>query len=161
MYLICDNGYLRWPTSIFPYTHVDLASTEGYFSSNLESVRKDVKCTFGILKKQWRILHYGLHYRDIKKCEKIFVTCCCLHKFLVDIMEWKVKRVQRGGPIDQHDGLWLEGIPHLILSSEGGRWSLSSILGETYLHSTSIYLVNVGLWSKILIIMNTLKIIHT
>jgi hypothetical protein len=31
MYLICNNGYLRWPTSIFPYTHVDLASTEGYF----------------------------------------------------------------------------------------------------------------------------------
>ncbi len=38
MYLICDNGYLRWPTSIFPYTHVDIASTEGYFLSNLESV---------------------------------------------------------------------------------------------------------------------------
>ena len=82
MYLICDNGYLRWPTSIFPYTHVDLASTEGCFSSNLESVRKDVECTFGILKKRWRILNYGLHYRDIKKCEKIFVTCCCLHNFL-------------------------------------------------------------------------------
>ena len=109
MYLICDNGYLRWPTSIFPYTHVDIASTEGYFSSNLESVRKDVECTFGILKKRWRILHYGLHYRDIKKCEKIFVTCCCLHNFLVDIIEWKVKRVNCGGPIDQHDGLWLEG----------------------------------------------------
>ena len=110
MYLICDNGYLRWPTSIFPYTHMDVvANTEGYFSSNLESVRKDVECTFGILKKRWRILHYGLHYPDIKKCEKIFVTCCCLHNFLVDIMEWKVECVQRGGPIDQHDGLWLEG----------------------------------------------------
>ena len=82
----------------------------GYFSSNLESVRKDVECTFGILKKRWRILNYGLHYRDIKKCEKIFVTCCCLHNFLVDIMEWKVKLVKRGGPIDQHDGLWLEGL---------------------------------------------------
>ena len=110
MYFICGNGNLRWPTSIFPsYTHVDVASTEGYFSSNLESVRKDVECTFGILKKRWRILHYGLHYRNIKKCEKIFVTCCCLHNFLVDIMEWKVKRVNRGEPIDQHEGLWLEG----------------------------------------------------
>ena len=58
MYLICDNGYLRWPTSIFPYTHVDIASTEGYFSSNLESVRKDVECTFGILKK--KMAHFTL-----------------------------------------------------------------------------------------------------
>jgi hypothetical protein len=24
-------------------------------------------------------------------------------------MVWKVKRVQRGGPMDQHDGLWLDG----------------------------------------------------
>ena len=24
-------------------------------------------------------------------------------------MEWRVKRVKRGGPIDQHDGLWLDG----------------------------------------------------
>jgi hypothetical protein len=109
MYLICNNGYLRWPTSIFPYTHVDLASTERYFSSYLESARKDVECTFGILKKRWRILHYGLHYRDIKKCEKIFVTCCCLHNFLLDIMEWKVKLIKGGGPIEQHDGLWLDG----------------------------------------------------
>jgi hypothetical protein len=27
MYLICDNGYLRWPTSIFPYTNMDAVST--------------------------------------------------------------------------------------------------------------------------------------
>jgi hypothetical protein len=24
-------------------------------------------------------------------------------------MEWKVKRVKHGGPIDIHDGLWLDG----------------------------------------------------
>ncbi len=53
MYLICDNKYLRWPTSICPYTqHVGAASPEGYFSANLESVCKDVECTFGILKKR-------------------------------------------------------------------------------------------------------------
>ena len=55
MYLICNNGYLHWPTSIFPYTHVDVASTEGYFSSNLESIQQDVECTFGILNMRWRI----------------------------------------------------------------------------------------------------------
>ena len=24
-------------------------------------------------------------------------------------MVWKAERVQRGGPIDQHNGLWLDG----------------------------------------------------
>ena len=48
MYLICDNGYLRWPQSICPYEGANKATLEGYFSTNLESVRKDVECTFGI-----------------------------------------------------------------------------------------------------------------
>jgi hypothetical protein len=52
MYLIHDNGYLRWPISIGPYTHVDQVTIEGYFSANLKSVCKDVECTsLGILKK--------------------------------------------------------------------------------------------------------------
>jgi hypothetical protein len=35
-YLICDNGYLRWPTTVCPFTWVRCASAEGYFLSNLE-----------------------------------------------------------------------------------------------------------------------------
>ena len=58
-YLICDNGYLRWPTSICPYMHADRTSMEGYFSTNLESVRKDVECVFGIMKKRWKVLDHG------------------------------------------------------------------------------------------------------
>jgi hypothetical protein len=75
-----------------------VASLEGCFSSNLESVRKDVECTFGILKKRWKILNNGLLYRDIKVCEKIFVTAVCLHNMLVDdmIVNYKDARVGRG-----------------------------------------------------------------
>ncbi len=108
MYLICNNGYLRWPTSICPYSQALQGSAEGYFSSNLERVRKDVECTFGIMKKQWHILHNGFHYRDIRKCRKIFVTCCCLHNVLIDMMERNVQRCHRGGPIDANDGMWLD-----------------------------------------------------
>ena len=36
------------------------AGRRGYFNGNLESVRKDVECTYGILKKRWRCLDYGL-----------------------------------------------------------------------------------------------------
>ncbi len=72
-------------------------------------MRKDVECTFGIMKKQWCILHNGFHYRDIKKRKKFFVTCCCLHNFLIDMMERNVQRCHRGGPMDANGGMWLEG----------------------------------------------------
>ena len=49
-YLIRDNGYHRWLILISPYANADCASLEGYFSMNLESIRKNVECTFGI----WR-----------------------------------------------------------------------------------------------------------
>jgi hypothetical protein len=38
MYLIWDNGYLLWPTSICPYSKANNASLESFFSTNLESV---------------------------------------------------------------------------------------------------------------------------
>jgi hypothetical protein len=99
VYLICDNGYLRWPQLICPFTVDEPCHTEsGYFSSNLESVWKDIECTFGILKKRWRILNSGLGYRGIGDCEKIFLACCCLHIFLLDIMERNDVRVGRGAP---------------------------------------------------------------
>jgi hypothetical protein len=110
MYLICDSGYLCWPQSICPYSSTTAASAEGYFSSNLERVRKDVECTFGIMKKRWKILNNGLMYRDIKVCEKIVVTCSCLHNMLVDNMDIKHldTRVGRGAPLGK-DGIYLDG----------------------------------------------------
>ncbi len=50
-YLICDNGYLRWPTLIRHHAGVENSSRQGFFSTNLENIRKDVECRFGILKK--------------------------------------------------------------------------------------------------------------
>ncbi len=41
VYLICDGGYLRWPILICPYRGSSVASREGYFSGNIESIRKD------------------------------------------------------------------------------------------------------------------------
>ena len=79
MYLIWDGGYLCWPQSICPYSSVTAASAEEYYSPNLESVRKDVECTFGIMKKRWKILNNELLYPNHKVCENYFVTCSCLH----------------------------------------------------------------------------------
>lgn len=128
-YLISDNGYLRWPVTICPFMHVKQTTREGYFSSNLESVRKDVECVFGILKKRWKILDHGFKHRSMKTCSDIFVTCCCLHNMMLDVMERmpKPQRVGRGMPIGT-DGIWL-GNPSDLMNTEE---STNSILATQW-----------------------------
>jgi hypothetical protein len=48
-YVIVDNGYLNWSTTVPPIKH-SCNRSEIRFSQWLESLRKDVECTFGILK---------------------------------------------------------------------------------------------------------------
>ncbi len=76
--VICDNGYLRWPTSICPDSKVESSTVKGYFLSNLESLQKDIECMFDILKKQQKILNDGLNYCNIQTCKSIFNACSCL-----------------------------------------------------------------------------------
>ena len=130
-YLICDNGYLRWPTTICPFTRVDVGSAQGYFTTHLEGIRKDVECTFGILKKRWRILNNGFFYRQVKVCEKIFVTCCWLHNFLLDLMDCTNINLSRGAPIG-NDGLWLSGPSDSEPPADEGK--NDRILSEQFSH---------------------------
>ena len=105
---MCDNGYLWWPTSIAPYAHADKTSMEGYFSTNLESVWKDVECVFGIIKKRFKVLDYGFKFWSMAIYEKTFYTCCCLHNEMLDMMESRTNqyRVLRG-LANQMEGMWL------------------------------------------------------
>ena len=48
-YLIVDNGYLNWSVTAPPMKKTQLR-TDIRFSEWVESMRKDVECTFGILK---------------------------------------------------------------------------------------------------------------
>lgn len=73
--LICDGGYLHWPTLICPFKHALASSPVRFIFTNLESILEDVECLFGIMKKRWRILDYGICFRDIKVGHRIFVTC--------------------------------------------------------------------------------------
>ena len=73
IYLIRDGGYLHWPTLICPFKHVKSSTPEGYFSTNLESVRKDIENVFGITKKRFKIHEYGIRYRDIRVVGKILL----------------------------------------------------------------------------------------
>ena len=84
VWFMVDNGYLDWSTTIPP-----MKNAVSYkcirFSEWLESMRKDVECTFGILKGRFCILRYGIRLRSIKKCDEIWKTCCALHNRLLFI----------------------------------------------------------------------------
>jgi hypothetical protein len=57
-WLMVDNGYLQWSTTVPPIKNTAKYS-EIRWSEWVESLRKDVECTFGILKGRWRILKTG------------------------------------------------------------------------------------------------------
>jgi hypothetical protein len=54
------------------------------------------------------VLNHGFKHCDIEKCEQIFITCCVLHNFLLDLMVCNHMRAGRGYPI-KNNGLWLDG----------------------------------------------------
>ena len=83
-WIIVDNGYLPWPTIIPPFKNVKYRK-DFRWSEWLESMRKDVKSWFGILKGRWRILKTGIRLHGVECVTKIFKTCCALHNWLLEI----------------------------------------------------------------------------
>jgi hypothetical protein len=83
VWLIVDNGYLSWPTLIPPITSPSTWQ-EFRFGKWIESIRKDVECTFGILKSRFTILQRGIALHGIEATDKIWLTCCALHNFLLE-----------------------------------------------------------------------------
>ena len=84
-WLLVDNGYLAWPTTVPPIKTTS-SRVEIRFSEWLALMRKDVECTFGILNGQWRILKSGIRLAGaVEKADKIFLTCCALHNWLLDV----------------------------------------------------------------------------
>lgn len=79
LYLICDGGYHQWPTLIPPYKHQIEGTAQCNWSKHVESLRKDVECTFGILKKRYCILKHRARLHSKELIEDIFRCCCILH----------------------------------------------------------------------------------
>ena len=83
-YVIVDNGYHDWSVTVPPFSRTNDIQ-EIRWSKWVESMRKDVECTFGILKGRWRILKCGVRVHGIDKVDLIWLTCCALHNWLLDI----------------------------------------------------------------------------
>ena len=83
-YVIVDNGYLKWSTTVPPMKNTN-SRREIRFSDWIESMRKDVECTFGIMKGRWKVLQYGIKLHGIHKCDDLWLTCCALHNMLLEV----------------------------------------------------------------------------
>ena len=50
-------------------------------------MRKDIECTFGIMKKRFTVLDKGIDIGTIEKADNVFLTCSALHNLLLDLDE--------------------------------------------------------------------------
>jgi hypothetical protein len=82
-WLIVDNGYLHWSCAVPPFKD-SVFYQQIRWSEWVESMRKDVECTFGIMKGRFRVLKTGVRLHSIEATDKIWLTCCALHNFLLE-----------------------------------------------------------------------------
>jgi hypothetical protein len=83
-WLLVDNGYLNWGVTVPPMKET-ATMRQWRFSKWLESMRKDVECTFGILKGRWRVLKSGIRVHGTDASDNIWKTCCALHNMLLEV----------------------------------------------------------------------------
>ena len=99
VYLISDGGYHRWPINMFaPHHSSDRKVLQ--WAKKMESVRKDVECTFGIMKQRFRELKLPSEFKKSYTVSLVFKTCCHLHNRLLRFDELHT--------IGMRDSDWLE-----------------------------------------------------
>ena len=81
-WFIVDNGYLNWSCTVPPMKHA-LSYKFIRMSEWLESMRKDVECTFGIQKGRFTILKTGIKLQNFELVDQVWLTCCALHNMLL------------------------------------------------------------------------------
>ena len=108
-YLIVDNGYLNWSCTAPPFG-VSNNIDEIRWTKWLESMRKDVECTFGILKGRWRILKSGVRTYGVDSVDHVWFTCCALHNWLLEVDGFSKK--------------WVGGVQNLTRDWDGEIGSL-------------------------------------
>ena len=82
LYSLVDGGYHEWRILQCPLSAA-AGDEAAEWSEHLESVRKAVECTFGILKKRFRILARDFECRQATQISDTFRACCALHNILL------------------------------------------------------------------------------
>ena len=80
-WLVVENGYLNWSTTISPMKSTIYRDQKRWLEW-LESMRKDIECTSGILKGCFRILNAGIILHGVDVDDKILRNCCAMQTLL-------------------------------------------------------------------------------
>ena len=70
-YVIVHNGYLHWSVTVPPMKTTNFRK-EIRFPDLIDSMRKDIECSFGVSNGRWRVLRYGIKLWGIQNTDK----CC-------------------------------------------------------------------------------------
>lgn len=81
VYLLVDGGYHKWRIMQCPIKHTPEVD-QIRWSEFAESVRKDVECSFGILKKRYQILKVGINWQNKNDIDNAVFSCVILHNML-------------------------------------------------------------------------------
>lgn len=84
LFYICDGGYNSWIQLVAPFKHEPEGKPPALWSNHIESVRKDIECVFGILKRRFLILKHPVRLQGMDIISDLFVACGVLHNMLID-----------------------------------------------------------------------------
>lgn len=92
-YLLVDGGYWKEQWLMCPCPQGGNLR-ETIWSEWLESIRKDVECTFGMLKQRFRLFLNQVHFHSFFIIEAAWKTACILHNMMlmyngVDLLDWE------------------------------------------------------------------------
>lgn len=92
-YFLVDGGYNKYPYLIDPL-QTTCRYDERVWSEWLESVRKDVECTFGMLKNRFRYFLNPIQHHKFDTIDAAWKCSCILHNMILsyngkDILEWE------------------------------------------------------------------------
>jgi hypothetical protein len=83
VYLICDGGYHFW--RVLQRCNAVVSDPKQLFLMNrIASARKDVECTFGIIKSRFRILKTPMLDAELSNVDDVFTACAIFHNMLLD-----------------------------------------------------------------------------
>ena len=80
-WLITDGGYLEWATNVPPSK--DEMHPDAYkLSKWIESLRKDVECVFGRLKKRFLVFKTPVRLYGVTSTDDLWMICLALHNII-------------------------------------------------------------------------------
>ena len=91
-YIIVDGGYNDSSWLMCPYSS-GCSIDEKRWSEWVESVRKDIECTFGILKARFRLFMNPIQFHKFKQIEYAWKAAIICHNMLItydgkDLEDW-------------------------------------------------------------------------